>query len=306
MSVAALKRLINASKARAEVVYFFPDGISSKTQEIKESLELSEATDPTPTEGDVLVFLDVGGRGVLGHAEDLLSSPTEKWLVDHHQQTEEFIQNFEKTFIDREVCSSTAEIVYRGLLEEGVEVPASLDRSFLAATLVETRGLRLASCETLELVTAICRKGVSLAGASELLSSKLDVSGRIAVLKAMSRVKFERNGDWLTARTRVGAFQSYATRALMGARVDLAAATSNGEGRTKVHLRASKRLVEELGLPVGGEIIPGLMEEFGGTGGGHPTVGMATLSATPGQVLDHLKELVDSRLEDHVKTPSQN
>lgn len=299
-SLALAKLLFEGLRPGLDVDIFIPGKISGKASPFLPLLDLQSLgeEDLLPSY-DLLVFLDVGGVGVLPTSNHLLKAGSERWLIDHHLPKESFLSHFDFKIIDYEDSSSTCEILYKTCLEAGIGPPRDLLKALLAGILVEAGFLRIAKCGTFPVVEDLCRRGVNIKSILPLLKREKDLSERVALLKALKRMDLYRSGDWIITLTRLGAYHSEASRILATLGVDLAVVGDDLEKqgkRCKIHMRISHRFLDDFNLTAGGDLVKLLIEEFGGEGGGHSTVAVLELEAPLEAVYRFLKAYVEEEL----------
>jgi len=115
----------------------------------------------TPTDEELLVFVDGSAADRFGAAYDPAKFNRRPALViDHHVTNENFAP---LNFIDRS-AASTAEIVYRIIRALGVAFDRDLAQCLLTGVVTDTLGFRTASTtvETLKTVTALMEAGGSI------------------------------------------------------------------------------------------------------------------------------------------------
>ena len=103
-----------------------------------------------------------------------------------------------------------------------------------------------------------------------------DVSKKIAQLKAMRRVRFEKVGDQIVATSMVTSFEAAAARALLVAGADVVFIAADRKGELRISSRAKPHILA-LGVHLG-HFMEEIGRETGNQGGGHD--GAAGLNGT--------------------------
>jgi nanoRNase/pAp phosphatase (c-di-AMP/oligoRNAs hydrolase) len=109
-----------------------------------------------------------------------------------------------------------------------------------------------------------------VAGVKERLVQPMSYSEKVARLRAGQRSEILSVGEWVTAFSVLGSFQSSGARALVALGADVAAVAGEDKGELRVSLRSSNELFSRTGLHLG-ELAARLGAEFDGSGSGHPT-----------------------------------
>ena len=120
-----------------------------------------ELVPKTPTDEELLVFMDGSAADRFGAAYDPAQfNNRPAMVIDHHVTNEHFAP---LNFVDRR-AASTAEIIYRLIRAFGAPLDRDLARCLLTGIVTDTLGFRTASTtvETLKTVTALMEAGGSI------------------------------------------------------------------------------------------------------------------------------------------------
>ena len=266
-----------------EIYFVFPDGISQSMSELLNPrlLEVPSIEDPDITKSSLVLFVDVGGPGVLAEYSNLLDKDAVKILIDHHTVTNVFKKRFDAVFVDS-TASSTIEIILESISKKlGIDELLDKDEidAIIMALLAETRFLQLATWSTLELLAHILKMYDLKARLSHFMGrmrKDMDISEKLALLKAFQRINIYRCNTHLLIITNISAFHSTVSSKLISCGVDVAIVYSK-DGNCKIHIRVSDQLYEKIKIDVVKDIISVIKEEVGGTGGGHYQIGSIEL-----------------------------
>ncbi len=186
-------------------------------------------------------------------------------VVDHH--LDDGLLSQAEFYIQRP-ANSTAEIVWKILLESGVQVSREMALGLLVGIISDTGRFRRGSPEAFKAAGELLERcGAGYDEVLSVLSMPTDVSQRIAVLKAASRATIDRFGSWLIATTEINAFEGSAAMALVDLGADIAFASSKRDDVSRVSGRASRTAVRA-GLNLA-ELMSSVARAYGGEGGGH-------------------------------------
>ena len=244
---------------------------------------------PRVKDYDLVVVVDTSVGTQLG---DKL--PANYALVDHH--LDEGLLEDALFYIQRP-AKSTAEIVWTILKENCKKADRKAALGLLAGMISDTGrfkratpGAFLAAAELLE------EGGFAYEEALEALSVPSDISQRIAVLKAASRAKVMRQGDWLVACTTVNSFEGSAAMALVDLGADVAfVAGRHGKGDTVRISARSSREAARRGLNLA-KLLGEVGKAYGGDGGGHKSAAALEAVGDPSAILDACRKKVAESL----------
>ena len=293
-SAFALKVLLEQVSPSVPSKIVCPEGVSSSTKQLLENLGISVPDDKLPESLDLAILVDTNTLEQLGPiAEKRLGTETTIVVVDHHHPHPDTVKKASHLIID-ESAAAAAEVVYR--LWEASERPleARDARPLLAALFVETKHFLLATESTFEVASGLVNAGAEPRRLSELLSSPLTRSERIARLKAAGRSQIVLLGKWIVATSELGSYQSSAARALLAIGAHVAFVAGMSKEKTRVNMRATEEFYSKTGVHLARDLTIPVGKSLGGVGGGHATA--AGLSA-PGEPSEVLKTCIEALRE---------
>ncbi len=205
-----------------------------------------------------------------GLAEQVKSSKAPIIVVDHHISHPE-TQGLARVSITDEKASSTCEIVYDFYRQKGIAPGENEAKALFLGTAFDTRHFVLASSTTLKNVAGLIDAGVNAQEALSMLSLPMDLSERVARLKASKRIRLFRVGEWIIALSHVSAYQASAARAMIELGAHVAAVAGEKDGGLEISLRSSLEFNKKSGVHLGKDVAKQLGEYLHGMGGGHAT-----------------------------------
>jgi len=262
----------------------FPEDISREGKVLLRYLDVPYELNPN-VEGKDVVVVDTSTREMLGRID--LERAESVTVIDHHASKPD-IQG--KLYIFPEF-SSTSEIVYNLLRESGLALDEKLRIALVAGILFDTKNLYLASSQTLFTVAELLGDK-TMQDILEVLSFEVDVTERIARLKALRKGEVIRIGDFLIVYVDAGSFEGSVASVLVTAGADIAIAYSSSSSLDRVSVRLSKRAIEKGFDAV--ELLHNLTD-FGASCGGHK--GAAGCKLPPKTAEKAVDFLVDKILE---------
>jgi len=244
-------------------------GPSRLTKHLLNSLPAKLTMEPHIKEGDIIILLDTNTIQQLGEwSEQVKTSKAALIVIDHHASHPQ-TESLATLSVADEKASSTCEIVYRLYKEAQMDLTPVEAKAIFLGIAFDTRHFVLASSTTFKVVADLIDAGVKAEETLSLLSLPMDLSERVARLKASRRVKLIKIKEWLIAFSNVSAFQASAARALisLGAHVAVVAGV-RGE-KIQISMRATQDFHEKTGVHLGRDIAKPLGDYLQGMGGGH-------------------------------------
>jgi nanoRNase/pAp phosphatase (c-di-AMP/oligoRNAs hydrolase) len=222
-------------------------------------------------------------------------------VIDHHTTTA-LTENSE--FYLHRNTTSTVEIVYDVLKTMGAPINRRMGIGMLTGIVTDTGHFKHASVDTFRTVAKIIEaSGVEYGEVLDLMAATpQDISMRIALLKAASRVELDRVQDMLIASSYVSSFGGSASSMLINIGADVAfVGTSRGEN-VRVSARAKRDAVYS-GVNLG-QLMEDISNEYNGTGGGHSGAAGIDVVADLEEVLHKCRERTKKILEASLGTTS--
>jgi len=189
-------------------------------------------------------------------------------VIDHHPRGKLV---GDVAWIDAEKKSS-AQMVYFVLKDLGVEIDPELAKVLACGIVGDTAHLRLAEEEEFSVLLELLKTGVKYSEVLKLLECQIDLSERVACLKACARAKVYRSGDILVVISKVISHEAAACRALLRSGADVSVVMAKKSDQIRVSSRAKYSLKGKIDLS---EIFKGVGEIIKGSGGGHDLAGSA-------------------------------
>ncbi|MBN1785951.1 MAG: DHH family phosphoesterase [Candidatus Methanofastidiosa archaeon] len=235
------------------------DGISKPAKMMLE--ELGESIGPCP-EGfspDSILIVDTSSPELLGECKRYLDQNASICVIDHHSTT-----TFNAKAAYREARSSNCELVWDVI---GHTDDIVSRKALLAGILADTGHLKFATRETLRTVYEILGEDIIFEEVFAMMKDDLDLSKKIALMKALQRMKVTRVGDFMIIKTKIGAYESFISKNLLAIGADVVVIVNEKKGE-RIIARA-KRSALDRGVDLS-KIMKEVGEAYGGDGGGHP------------------------------------
>ncbi|MEM1586048.1 MAG: DHH family phosphoesterase [Candidatus Bathyarchaeia archaeon] len=268
----ALSNLLKQFKPNLDIVIAAPESVSRVSKAILEKFPMDVVhSEPHFETFDILFVLDantVRQLGEWGKRICELSLPI--IIIDHHAPHSE-TEKISSLCICREDVSATSEIIYELFKEAGVKPSKDVAEVLLLGTAFDTRHFTLARSSTFKMISEIVDLGVNVQETLQVLIVPMDISERIARLKACKRMKTMRIYGWIIAFSHAGSFQASVARVLIEVGADVAIVGSEDKSEILISMRSSNEFYNKTGIHLGRDIANPLGELLHGVGGGHTT-----------------------------------
>ena len=265
------------------------DGCNRVAAVLIERLGIEVVDVPNPADYGFVVVVDTSTKAQLNDLE-----LTRYCVIDHHTTTA-LTENAE--FYLHRNSTSTVEIVYNILKAMGAPINRRVGIGMLTGIVTDTGHFKHASADTFRVVSKIIEdSGVEYGEVLDLMAATpQDISMRIAILKAASRLELDRVQDMLIASSHVSSFGGSASSMLINIGADVAfVGTSKGES-VRISARA-KRDAVSAGVNLG-QLMEDISNEYNGTGGGHSGAAGIDVIGDMKEVLDKCRERTKKILE---------
>ncbi|MEM1607489.1 MAG: bifunctional oligoribonuclease/PAP phosphatase NrnA [Candidatus Bathyarchaeia archaeon] len=268
----ALIRLLKHFKPEIEVEVASPESVSRVSKNILKRLQMEvENKEPAFSKADVIFILDTSTVQQLGEwGKNVCESASPIIVIDHHAPHPE-TEKTASLCVCREDFSSTCEIIYSFFKEANVKPSKDVAEALFLGIAFDTRHFTLASSSTFKAIAELIDLGVDAQEILQLLLVPMDVSERIARLKACRRMRLMRIYGWVVVFSHVSSFQASAARALIDVGASLAVVGSQEKDKVSISLRSSSEFYDKTRIHLGRDIAKMLGEYLHGMGGGHST-----------------------------------
>ncbi len=220
-----------------------------------------------PEDYDLTVVVDTSSPELLD-----VTVPEGSIVIDHHICTDKW--NGMRFFCD---CNSISccEVVAEIIREAEIVIDKDTGRALLGGMLTDSGHFQFAKPDTLRNFAGIMEEGgVAMDEALSTTHAEARMSERIAVMKTIERVKFERVGDMIVASAVGSSFEASACRAITLAGADVVFVGTQREEFFRISARSTQEMVRR-GVNLG-DTVKNIGIDTDCDGGGH--IGAAGLS----------------------------
>lgn len=218
--------------------------------------------DPKLDEYDNVLVVDTSAPEQL----EPIEIPEDKKIlvIDHHIPGS--LTSRGESFVNPD-AKSCSEIIYQLSKEMGIKLTPRTAFLLASGIVYDTAHLRNADLNTLKtLVELLDKSDKSLGDVFFLLTTKIDISERIANLKALKRLKSYRVGDVLISLTYVGSFEASIARNLLRVGADIAIVAAPRKKAIRISGRMRSFLRDKINLA---EVFSKIESIIDGSAGGH-------------------------------------
>jgi nanoRNase/pAp phosphatase (c-di-AMP/oligoRNAs hydrolase) len=222
--------------------------------------------DPDCANFDNVILVDTSVPEQLNSVKNLKVSA----IIDHHPEGK-LTDGVENKIID-ETKKSCAQMVYRILVDLNITIDKDLAKIIACGIVGDTAHLRLAEQEEFKILVELFDTGLKYSEVLETLQSKIDLSERVACLKAATRANLYRSGEVIVAVSNVVSHEAASCRALLRSGADISVVIASKKDTVRVSSRGKREIKEKIDLS---EVFGKLGEFLEGSGGGHDLAGSA-------------------------------
>ncbi len=272
-SALTLNFLIHKLKENVKSSLIFPEGISKVSKNILLTIGLSvEYTKVFEESYDGIFLVDASSYGQFGKLSSMIKQYKGNiFIIDHHSPSKDIVSDSYDTIIINEVASAI--IIYEISKRLSIELNKELYSLILAGILYDTRRFLHVTPLTFKIVSELLEKGVNYLQIVNSLQQEMDISERIARLKASKRMRIFRLGDWLVVLTRVSAFEASAARAIISLGADVVFVAGGKGDELRISARISNTFFNKTGISLGKDLLPEIARKLNAAGGGHDLAG---------------------------------
>jgi nanoRNase/pAp phosphatase (c-di-AMP/oligoRNAs hydrolase) len=240
-------------------------GISQAGRTLLESLGEEMEIDPDLSKASLVIALD--SSSPIQVSEGDVSSWRKAWIIDHHQGNDNWGERDVYQDEDRGAC---VEIMLQMAVLSGLPLTREMAVAGIAGIVADTGKFRFARPEDLNTVSYILEgSSVTVEDVLAIIEGEeyFDVSKKIAVLKSLRRVRYQRVGDQIIGTSTVGSFEAAAARGLLVVGCDVVFIGCQKNEEMRISSRAKPHIVKA-GVNLG-KFMEEMGKRLGAEGGGH-------------------------------------
>jgi len=208
-------------------------------------------------------------------------------FIDHHLNLQKnYPGNIPSLNLIFDNYSSTSEMVSELLDDCNIKLPLPYKYLLVSAILTDSGFLKYGNTGTIKNLNSILQDQLEIQDVLPLLEREIDISEKIARIKALQRVKLIRINNWLIGISHLSSFSASAASILTKVGFDIGIVVSEDKSDYRITTRAKKQVCLKTGLHLG-KIISKINNV---NGGGHD--GAATLNGK-NDVEESLNQLID-------------
>nr|MDO8108847.1 DHHA1 domain-containing protein [Candidatus Sigynarchaeota archaeon] len=186
-------------------------------------------------------------------------------IIDHHQIEPDLPSRL--CYMDNTV-QANCEIVHKFYKMKGLVPESPFNSALLAGIMFDSGFLKYARNSTIRAVSELLDTGLDIEEFRQFTSESMDISERIARLKAGIRCNITRIDDVIVVCSEVSTFEASACRGLIGLGADISLVLAENKGEIRISARQTDDCHKNHGVNLA-TIMRSIAEILGGTGGGH-------------------------------------
>ncbi len=273
-SIAGIIDLIDGVAPRGASIGVFPPSVSKLSRKWLDAWQIAlPFVQALPAVDFLPILLDTQNTNTVlkDGSPSIEAMQTRSIIIDHHQN-----QGLPSrlSFIDSDV-QANCEIVVNMCRALGKMPRPQANRALLAGILFDSGNLRYARNGTIRAVNALLDSGLVIEEFRGLLTEAMDVSERIARLKAGMRCSLTRISDVVVASSEVSTFEASACRGLIGLGADISIVLAGNKGEVRISARQTGECHKAHRVNLA-SIMHSIAGTIGGTGGGHELAAAAS------------------------------
>jgi nanoRNase/pAp phosphatase (c-di-AMP/oligoRNAs hydrolase) len=212
-------------------------------------------------------------------------------FLDHHLNLERnYSGNITSLNMIYDNYSSTSEIILEFFSDYNIKLPIQYKYLLIAAILTDSGFLKYGNTGTINHLSEIVGDTVEIQDVFPLLEKEIDISEKIARIKALQRVKLIRINNWLIGISHLSSFRASAASLLTNVGFDIGIVVSEEKTGFRITTRAKNQVCLKTGLHLG-KIASEIKNVSGGGHDGAATLnGKNDLTESLNQLIDKIKE----------------
>ena len=229
-------------------------------------------------------------------------------IIDHHQKTKEILEYWERKkyqllcWWQDSTFHATAEMVTTLGKELNVKFRDKTATLLLSGIIYDTGRFSRMSKNLMECVLYLLDCNASYNEITALFTAEsVDNSEKIAVFKALQRLILEKIGSYVFVGSYVGAYEAKVANILVMLGADVAMVYSEKKNEIRVSYRANSTFSRETGVSLGKDLVPQILQELGGSGGGHSGAAGINVPKSSDLTFDYVFKLTKKILERTMK-----
>jgi nanoRNase/pAp phosphatase (c-di-AMP/oligoRNAs hydrolase) len=212
-------------------------------------------------------------------------------FIDHHLNLQ---KNYPGNVLSLNLIfdnySSTTEMVLELFDDCNIKLPIPYKYLLVSAILTDSGFLKYGNTGTIKNLNSILQDQLEIQDVIPLLEREIDISEKIARIKALQRVKLIRINNWLIGISHLSSFSASAASTLTKVGFDIGIVVSEDKSDYRITTRAKKQVCLKTGLHLG-KIISEINNVIGGGHDGAATLnGKNDVEESLNQLIDKIKE----------------
>lgn len=298
----SLKKLINTFNSKAIVDIITPEGVNEISTNLLKYYTFKTSKVLPLSTLDLIILVDTSSMWTLGSLKNIVGTSSKPIIIiDHHPIESNTLKLSSLTLID-ENSTSTCEIIYTLYKELAVDISEPISQLLLTGMMFDTKHFGIATSKTFEIASNLCKLGAKPTISSMILYTPLNISERIARIKASRRCNLFRCDPWIVTTSSISSYQASVARALINLGAHIAIVAGGKKNKVRVNIRCTETFKSATDIHLGKDLAQSIGQNFKGSGGGHSTAaGAVTYIGTSSQILQYSLQILSELLHHPLK-----
>jgi phosphoesterase RecJ-like protein len=273
-SIAGIIELIEGVAHPATSIGVYPPSVSKLSRKLLDTWQIVlPFIQALPASDFLPIMLDTQNAGTVLKAgtAGIEALQARSIIIDHHQ-----VQGLPtRLSLIASNVQANCEIVVSLYQALGKLPKSPTNRALLGGILFDSSSLRYARNGTIRAVSALLESGLNIDDFKGVMADTMDVSERIARLKAGMRCTIVRASNAIIASSEVSTFEASACRGLIGLGADIALVLAEKKGEVRISTRQTAECHKNHRVNLA-SVMQSIAGTIGGTGGGHELAAAAS------------------------------
>jgi nanoRNase/pAp phosphatase (c-di-AMP/oligoRNAs hydrolase) len=303
-SAFALRNLLQQLQPKLQIEIAAPS-VNKIAKQILQEMgnDFTLTQNPDLEKADIIFIVDTNTWQQLQPWKSSITDMQKPIVVIDHHPVHPKIKDQAYLLIVKDHYTSTCEIIFELLKQAQVTIPFQTAQLLFLGIAFDTKHFKIAKSTTFKTISELVEWGVQTEQVLQLLAIPMDLSERIARLKAAQRITVRKITKWLVVYSQVSAFQSSTARALLGLGAHLAIVYGEKREGYSISMRSTTDFYQQTSIHLGTDLAQPLGEVLNGMGGGHSTAAGMNGSGKLDEFIDKCSTLIKERIT--VSKPSR-
>jgi len=294
----ALWKLIKQLNPQSHCKVVLHEGMSRVSKNVINTLGLNISifTEKLDIKPSITIIVDTASSTQLGSAINYLN---DKCIIIDHHAVGDLVNRCELAIVIP-TSKATSELITYIYNILDVDMSSDVATALLTGIMFDSRHLSLVDKDLMYTILFLLEKGASVQKSKRALHREMDISEKIARIKASLRATVFRYNDLLIALTCVGAHEASAANAMIELGYDAVFIISSND-ITRITFRATQKFLKLTKISIAKDIVEPIAKSFKGSGGGHERAGGAHCYAPMREVYLKIIQMLKNKFGENLR-----